>query len=133
MGESLNHVRLVLAIIERVSILDPQAVIFADTSIYETKDRPPKIGEHVPDVYARVDFLRQTIIDEAKTRKDLENEHTMSQLRAYLSHCSTNPGTRLVLATPWNMQAFVHNLLNRLRAEMMLPKESVENLPCFIS
>jgi hypothetical protein len=133
MGESLNHVRLVKAIIERVSNLDPQAVIFADTSIYEAKDRPPKIGGHVPDVYARIDMLRQAIIGEAKTRKDLENEHTMSQLRAYLSHCCSNPATRLVLAVPWDMRAFVNNLLNRLKAEMLLPKESVEILHCFIS
>ncbi|MBT0664505.1 hypothetical protein KI809_09355 [Geobacter pelophilus] len=133
MGESLNHVRLVKAIIERVSSLDPQAVILADTSIYAAKDRPPKIGGHVPDVYARIDMLRQTIIGEAKTGKDLENEHTMSQLRAYLSHCSTNPGTRLVLAVPWDMRSFVHNLLNRLKTQMMLPKESVEILHCFIS
>lgn len=133
MGESLIHVRLVQKIIEWVSNADPQAVIFADTSIFEARDRPPKIGGHVPDVYARTDMLGQSIIGEAKTRKDLENEHTMSQLRAYLSYCCTNPGARLVLAVQWDMRGFVHNLLNRLKAEMELPKESVEILHCFIS
>lgn len=126
MGESLNHVLLVKAIIEKISSLDPQAVIFADTSLYAATDRPPKIGGHVPDVYARIGMLHQAVIGEAKTRKDLENEHTMSQLRAYLSHCCTNPGTLLVLAVPWDMRAFVNNCLNRLKSEMMLPRNQLK-------
>lgn len=133
MGESINHVRLVQKIIERVNSIDPQAVIFADTSIYEATSRPPNIGGHVPDVYARINALQKTIIGEAKTRKDLENEHTMSQYRAYLSFCCANPETRLILAVPWEMSRFVHNLFNRHRIEMQLPKESIEILNCFIS
>lgn len=133
MGESFNHVQLVQQIIEHVHRIDPQALILADTSIFEAKSRPHKIGGHVPDVYARIDKLNQTIIGEAKTRKDLENEHAMSQFRAYLSYCAANPRTSLVLAVPWDMRGFVHNLLNRLRLEMELPKEAVEILHCFIS
>jgi hypothetical protein len=131
-GESINHVRLVQKILERVNSIDTHAVIFADTSIYEAKSRPPNIGGHVPDVYARINMLQQTIIGEAKTRKDLENEHTMSQFKAFLSHCCTNPETRLILAVPWEMRRFVHNLFTRLREEMELPKESVEILDCFV-
>lgn len=133
MGESINHVKLVHQIIAHVYSIDPQAVILADTCLYESKERPPNIGGHVPDVYARIDLLRRTIIGEAKTRKDLENEHAMSQFRAYLSYCAVNPQTRLVLAVPWEMRGFVHNLFNRLRLEMELPKEAVEILHCFIS
>lgn len=133
MGESFNHVRLVQQIIEHVNNIDPQAVILADSSIYESKGRPPNIGGHVPDVYARVNMLRQTIIGEAKTRKDLENEHTTSQFRAYLSYCVMYPRTSLVLAVPWEMRGFVHNLFNRLKSEMELSKETVEILHCFIS
>lgn len=132
MGESLNHIRLVQEIIDRVKCIDPQAVILADTSIIADLNRPPKIGGHIPDVYARVDMLRQAIIGEAKTRKDLENDHTMSQLQAFLAYCHGNPGTRLVLAVPWMMRGFVHNLFNRMKSEMELPKESVEILHCFI-
>lgn len=133
MGESLNHVRLVQQIIEHVTSIDPHAVILADTSIYNSKDRPPVIGGHIPDVYARVDMLRQTIIGEAKTRKDLENEHTLSQFKAYLSCCAANPRTSLVLAVPWDMRGFVQNLFNRLRLEIETPKETIIILHCFIS
>lgn len=133
MGESLKHVRLVQEIIDRVKCIDPQAVILADTSIIADLNKPPKICGHIPDVYARIDMLRQTIIGEAKTQKDLENDHTMSQLQAFLTYCRVNPETRLVLAVPWMMRGFVHNLFNRMKEEMDLPKESVEILHCFIS
>lgn len=133
MGESFNHVRLVQQIIAHVKNIDSQAVILADTSIFNSKDRPPIIEGHIPDVYARVDKLQQTIIGEAKTRKDLENAHAMSQFKAYLSYCAANPRTRLVLAVPWDMRGFVHNLFNRLRLEIETPKETVIILHCFIS
>jgi hypothetical protein len=132
-GESLNHIRLVQEIIDHVKCIDPQAVIIADNSVLADINRPPNIGGHIPDVYARVDLLRQIIIGEAKTRKDLENDHTMSQLQAFLAYCRGNPRARLVLAVPWMMRGFVHNLFNRMNAEMELPKESVEILHCFIS
>ncbi len=133
MGESYTHVCLVKEIICWVERYDPQAIIFADSCIYEAHKTPPKIGSHVPDVYARVNALKQTIIGEAKTRKDLENDHTMSQFTAYLTYCRNYPGTRLVLAVPWDMRQFVHNLFNRMKVEMALPMDSVEILHCFIS
>ena len=132
MGESYIHVCLVKEIISWVERHDPQAVIFADSCIVNAYHTPPNIGGHVPDVYARVNSLMQTIIGEAKTRKDLENDHSMSQFKAYLSYCRDYPGTRLILAVPWDMRRFVNNLFNRLKLEMELPADSVEILHCFI-
>jgi len=133
MGESLAHVRLVQEIIDWISSRDSHAVILADTSIFNAKDRPPVISGHIPDVFARVDSLQRTIIGEAKTRKDLENEHTMSQFRAYSSYCKYNPETLLILAVPWEMRRFVHNLFNRLKNENNLQAETIVVLDCFIN
>ena len=132
MGESFSHARLVKEIIKWVEEYDPQAVIFADSCIIESREMPPRIGGHVPDVYARVNSLQQMIIGEAKTRKDIENDHSMSQFRSYLYFCRENPGTRLILAVPWEMRRFVHNLLNRMKDEIDVPMDSVEILHCFI-
>lgn len=133
MGESLAHVLLVQEIIDWINRRDSQAVILADTSIFPNKDRPPIIGGHVPDVFARVDSLRQTIIGEAKTRRDLENEHTMSQFRSYSAYCKHHPGTLLVLAVPWDMRRFVHNLCNRMKNENNVQADAIVILDCFVS
>lgn len=132
MGESYNHVELVRQIIEWVRCHDAHSIIFADSSIEIAAQKPPKIGGHIPDVYARTNNLQNIIIGEAKTRKDLENEHTMSQFKAFLNYCSVYPEARLVLAIPWDMRIFVHNLFNRLCRETRLSVKSVEILHCFI-
>jgi len=129
MGESYTHVCLVKEIISWVERYDPQAVIFADSCLFESCETPPKIGNHIPDVFARTNALSGAVIGEAKTRSDLENDHTMSQFRAYLSYCRNNPNTRLVLAVPWEMRSFVPNLFIRLKTEMELTTVPIEIVP----
>lgn len=132
MGESFSHVRLVELLIACVRERHADAIIWADSSIYEEAERPPVIGGHVPDLFARVDNATRYILGEAKTRKDLENEHTYSQIAAFLSYCEKSGNARFIMAVPFDMQIFTENLLRRVRRERACERACCEVLTCFV-
>lgn len=83
-------------------------------------DKPPKIGNFRPDVYAVDAPLTKTIVGEAKTQLDLETDHTKAQLASFISFLKLQRNAVLVVAVPWQAKptarSMLQGLANRLGA-----------------
>lgn len=77
-------------------------------------ERPPRIGGFTPDVYATDVPTTRTLIGEAKTRTDLENEHSRQQISAFLEYLAHTEGGMFVLAVPLAAGATARRLLSEL-------------------
>ena len=75
---------------------------------------PPRIGGHRPDIIARcAAACRQFVIAEAKTDGDIDNQHTRSQIGAFVDHLdamTTGTGT-FILAVNGNVAASARTVL----------------------
>ena len=78
---------------------------------------PPKIGGHRPDlVWVRADGSFE-VIGEAKTRNDIENDHTRRQLCGFLLALDAQGYGNLVLAVPWGFEAIAASTLVSLQRQ----------------
>lgn len=85
------HDELVSTLVEFVSgIWDESIVlILVDHGVDNFKLRPPEIGGHIPDLYARIaDDI--CIIGEAKTPKDFESARSQKQIECFLKYADEN-------------------------------------------
>lgn len=120
MPESPTHALLVQRVISFVEVeLGPLAnLAVSEDSVRPIRgERPPRIGGYTPDVHACDVPTRRTVIGEAKTRADLENDHSRRQISAFLTHLAQTPGGTFVLAVPYVAGATARRLL----AELCLP------------
>lgn len=132
MPESSAHARLVAALIQWMALecQDGVGAVLVDTAGVPAASRPPKIGGFVPDAYA-VDVARR-IVGEAKTAADLENRHSLSQIRAFVAFCSQTEDAFFVLAVPWYRVAYAKNLISQMCKRAGLAAGNcrvLENLP----
>ena len=103
MPESAKHAFLVRAILQYV---EREFGNIADIGIREDAlhpvrgERPPMIEGYVPDVYVIDVPSTRTLIGEAKTRQDIETEHSMRQISAFLRYLSETPNGVFVLSVP---------------------------------
>lgn len=63
-------------------------------------EKPPRIEGYVPDVFITDIPATMTLIGEAKTRHDVETDHSRRQISAFLSYLSKTPGGIFVLSVP---------------------------------
>jgi len=128
MGESAKHLELVRCILiyvqENYVGVDHVAMLH-DLPGSIGCDKPPKIGEFRPDVYAVDAPLTKTIIGEAKTQADLETDHTKNQLRAFMRFLRLQDNAVLVLAVPWQAKARGRTILKALAGEIDAPKTRI--------
>jgi len=121
MPESASHIRLVKALVSWL-VEGPLSVdaglLLVDSPDSPPRSRPSQIGGHVPDVCVPAWDTHGPILGEAKTLRDLEREHTLSQLRAFLNWCSRRDGALFVLAVPWPMVRLARAMLKRLLREV---------------
>jgi hypothetical protein len=74
---------------------------FIDGARLDARDGiPPIVGTHRPDVYAVMRGSGRTVIGEAKTAVDIDNEHTKRQLSAYFQHLGEGAGGEVWMAVP---------------------------------
>ena len=122
MPESERHARLVKAIIAH---LDRRLgkiceIMVRDDSVRPLRDeRPPKLPQFIPDVYATDVPITRTVVGEAKTAKDLETGHSRKQIASFLEYLAHTPNGLFILAVPPNFKARARSLL----AELSLPLE----------
>lgn len=113
MGESQAHLELVQRLVEfaawRLSSYRAVAV-FSDLPPTPRRDKPPRIGGFRPDVFATDVPTTIQLVGEAKTPADLEQQHTLLQLAAFLSHLRIRGGI-LVIAVPWAMRTVAQRLV----------------------
>lgn len=132
MGETHVHVLLVRKIVEWILSEDPYALVCMDSSYSkDIRNRPPNIRGHIPDVFATASDLTKETIGEAKTRWDIENEHTENQLKAFISYSAINKNVKVVIAVPWDMRACARNMTKKLKRECGCEEVNVEIIDCF--
>ena len=120
MAESEEHSRLVSIL--HAYIADQYCDgngerISTDSRGYRRDSRPPNIGGYIPDAYVMLEPWGVVVIGEAKSIKDLENDHTRRQLTAFLRKCSRNSGSALVLAVPWVIAGLARTFLANIKEE----------------
>ncbi len=118
MSESATHIKLVEELSSWISakfLNGDSGLMLIDHPNSNKKERPPTIEGFIPDVYIPNAPGTLVIIGEAKTAKDLENNHSIAQIGAFLHRCSQTSDSILVLAVPWHMTRLGKNMLRYLK------------------
>ena len=117
MGESLEHMNLVRELVKwsELHFSDKNPIILSD--LPESIQKPPKIGRHIPDLYARDMTTGEIIIGEAKRIADYTkkgpHKRAVSQLEAFISHLEMEKRGILVIAVPFYIEsAFEEMIVN---------------------
>ncbi len=119
MGESGTHAELVTALI---AYADAEFGGLANVSVRHDAvrplrgERPPRVNGYVPDVYATDVPTTATLIGEAKTRVDLETDHTRKQIQAFLFYLSQTPNGIFALSVPLAAAMTARRLLLEMKA-----------------
>lgn len=118
MGESAKHVDLINLMKNRIcSNEDVDAALILVDDPTDRKNGPPTINGYKPDLY--YDFNDLLVIGEAKTKDDLLNEHTKSQIETYIKLCANYTGnSRLYLAVPWMESVLANNLIKKISKKL---------------
>lgn len=64
-------------------------------------EAPPIIGGNRPDVFARDIGASLSIIGEAKTPEDIDNQHTFDQLESFFDYLRVQPKAEFWMGVPW--------------------------------
>lgn len=121
MPESATHASLVQAI---VAFAESELGTLAEIAVREDAlrplrgEKPPRVEGYTPDVHATNIPTTRTLIGEAKTRLDLENEHSRQQISAFLRYLSYTAGGIFVLAVPLIAGATARRLVTELAAPL---------------
>ena len=128
MPESATHADLVQAIVAYAArTLGPlSAIAVREDAVRPIRgERPPRIGGYTPDVYATDVPTTTTLIGEAKTKQDLETEHSRRQISAFLNYLAMTPRGIFVLAVPLAAGASARRLIAELQAPLREPLTSI--------
>ena len=101
MALSAKHIELVDLIIAWIKKLygSENTIILHDNPDSLYGEGPPKIGNTVPDVYAKNFLEKILIIGEAKPAYDLLSEHTSTQIYNFLECLAIEKNGMLVIST----------------------------------
>ena len=92
MSQSNAHRDLVLATAQAVHHRHPNILVHTDLQESPGDLVPPLIGGYRPDIIGRcARTCTDLLIAEAKTDRDIDNQHTLDQLCAFLDHLDTLP------------------------------------------
>ena len=87
MSQSRDHRRLVVAAAQAIEQRHPTMRVITDLLDAPGDRVPPCIGGHRPDIIARCTAASpQFVIAEAKTDGDIDNQHTQSQIGAFVDY-----------------------------------------------
>ncbi|XUY30433.1 hypothetical protein RMR21_025795 (plasmid) [Agrobacterium sp. rho-8.1] len=118
MGETAIHARLVdaLLVYAEIELGQQTNLCLRNDAVRPVRgERPPRINGYVPDLYATDVPTTATLIGEAKTKTDLETDHTRVQIHAFLDYLSQTPNGIFVLSVPLSAAATARRLLLQLK------------------
>lgn len=127
MSESDHHRSLVKALGHDIAsdvVWNKQPVVYIDLQDGISFKPPPNIGGNRPDVYVRDISSGRTVIGEAKTANDIDNQHTCDQLVSYFEYLLTQPDGELWMGVPWMSAGTairVSKLMRRQTQAMVIP------------
>lgn len=104
MSESDQHRSLVKALggdIASDTRWNKPPIVYVDLQDGVSGKPPPVIWANRPDVFARDISTGRTIIGEAKTTNDIDNQHTLDQLSSYFLYLQSHTEGELWMAVPW--------------------------------
>jgi hypothetical protein len=76
-------------------------IVYFDLQDGISGEPPPAIGSNRPDAFARDISTGRTVIGEAKTADDIDNQHTLDQLVSYFQYLRTQSDGELWMGVPW--------------------------------
>ena len=116
MALSTTHIRLVDAILQWVDENHPSltASILQDNPKFPGSEKPPKIGESIPDVFAEDRSLGQLLIGEAKTGQDLMTARSSKQFTSFLNYLRDIGGGMLIVSVEHDWAKAARGLLRKL-------------------
>lgn len=135
MAESLAHINLVnmLATWIADSLLNgDHGHILIDTPDRSSQQKPPPICDYTPDIFVINAPGFSFIIGEAKTATDLDNRHTVEQLKAFLCKCAESTTSLFVVAVPWHRVRLARSIVKycqQLTNTEEVKTEVLEKLP----
>lgn len=94
--------------------------------------KPPKLYEFVPDIFVSNTDRYAFLIGEAKTATDIDNNHTIEQLTAFLKKCSESNNSLLVMAVPWHVVRLAKSVIMHCKKKASLEvieTRVIERLP----
>lgn len=99
MPESKQHIDLVKRLLHHIedNYSDKSLFVLSDLPEEHTDNRPPRVVNHVPDVFASNPITGFAIIGEAKILKDIETDHTINQLKEFINYLKYQEGESLLL------------------------------------
>ena len=72
------------------------------------------INGYRPDLF--YSYKNKMIIGEAKTKNDIDRNHSIEQYKSFLSYCSLNgENTNFILSVPWTETIYAKKLLKKLK------------------
>ena len=129
MPESERHARLVRAIIAHLEahVGTINDIMVRDDSVRPLRgERPPKLLQFIPDVYATDVPTTMTVIGEAKTARDLETIHSHKQISSFLEYLAHTPNGLFILAVPPDRKARARSLVTKLGRSLGDNKTDIE-------
>ncbi|MEG0408403.1 MAG: hypothetical protein RR623_05965 [Bacilli bacterium] len=127
MGESTTHKNYIDIIYKQTIKIIPKnhtkLVLMDGNDNLLVKEVPPLINRYRPDLF--YEFGNILIIGEAKTKKDYNSKHSLSQYKEYLEYCNRYPGTAyLLFCCPWDctldLKRIVYKLLKKTELNVHL-------------
>lgn len=104
MSESEHHRSLVKALGADIATnagWSKPPIVYVDLQEGLLADLPSNIGANRPDVYVRDISTGRTVIGEAKTANDIDNQHTCDQLASFFKFLRAQPDGELWMGVPW--------------------------------
>lgn len=135
MAESSVHTNLVRLLANWINDLLPpedSSHMLIDIPENPPEKKPPKLYEFVPDIFAFNTSHYSFVIGEAKTATDIDNNHTMEQLTAFLRKCSESENSLLVMAVPWHVVRLARSIITHCKKEAgleVIETRVIERLP----
>jgi hypothetical protein len=120
MSESDHHRSLVKALAEDIAgdsrwAMPP--IVYSDLQDGVSGDPPAAIGSNRPDAFARDISTGRTVIGEAKTTDDIDNQHTRDQLASYFEYLRIQPEGELWMGVPWMSAGTAVRVSKRVRQQ----------------
>lgn len=132
MSESEQHRFLVRALASDIvsdTRWNKSPVVYFDLQDLVSSEPPPYIGSNRPDVFARDLSTGRTLIGEAKTTDDIDNQHTIDQLTSFFDYLHTRSEGELWIGVPWLSAGTAIRVCKLIRK-----RTNSENIPiCVIS
>lgn len=113
MAESASHIYLVEQLSNIISTKFNIDSLLSYIDLPNSKYKPQKINDYIPDYYYCSDKSR-VIIGEAKTINDVICKHTIEQVTAFLKKCSEYNISVFVFAVPWQLVNYSKGMIRKI-------------------